>query len=245
MSGDSDSDFAPNPDRAIWVEGQLNQALLDRLEPQILALTSQSSDPITVFINSPGGSNSVFQRILSLLAPCRKITVACANAQSAAADLLTGGDWAIAQPKSKLVYHGTTIRASEPITAERATLLAETLKNSNETAVASLVGKSARRFRFIVSTLRPSFEKHRANAGDPTLRDVECFTALLNNKLSSNGQMVLLRAIINWHRHREWSFFVALCRVLQDGQNELTATDALWLGLIDTVRTFSTTRQSN
>ena len=32
------------------------------------------------------------------------------------------------------------------------------------------------------------------------------------------------------------SFFFALCRALQEGDNELTAMDALYLGLIDTVR---------
>jgi hypothetical protein len=32
-----------------------------------------------------------------------------------------------------------------------------------------------------------------------------------------------------------WSFFVALCHALQEGENELTSTDAFWLGLIDEV----------
>ena len=32
-----------------------------------------------------------------------------------------------------------------------------------------------------------------------------------------------------------WLFFVALCHALQEGENELTATDAFWLGLIDEV----------
>lgn len=32
-----------------------------------------------------------------------------------------------------------------------------------------------------------------------------------------------------------WSFFVALCHALQEGENPLTATDAYWLGLIDEV----------
>jgi len=31
-------------------------------------------------------------------------------------------------------------------------------------------------------------------------------------------------------------FFRALCRALQEGENHLTPSDALWLGLIDTVR---------
>lgn len=32
-----------------------------------------------------------------------------------------------------------------------------------------------------------------------------------------------------------WSFFVALCHALQQGENDLTATDAFWLGLLDEV----------
>jgi len=32
-----------------------------------------------------------------------------------------------------------------------------------------------------------------------------------------------------------WLFFVALCYALQDEDNELSATDAFWLGLIDEV----------
>ena len=31
------------------------------------------------------------------------------------------------------------------------------------------------------------------------------------------------------------SFFIALCHALQEGENELTATDAYWLGLVDEV----------
>jgi hypothetical protein len=32
-----------------------------------------------------------------------------------------------------------------------------------------------------------------------------------------------------------WSFFVALCHALQDGENDLTARDAYWMGLVDEV----------
>lgn len=32
-----------------------------------------------------------------------------------------------------------------------------------------------------------------------------------------------------------WSFFIALCHALQDGENLLAATDAYWLGLVDEV----------
>jgi hypothetical protein len=32
-----------------------------------------------------------------------------------------------------------------------------------------------------------------------------------------------------------WSFFVALCHALQEGENDVTAKDAYWLGLVDEV----------
>jgi len=32
-----------------------------------------------------------------------------------------------------------------------------------------------------------------------------------------------------------WSFFMALCHVLQQGDNHLSARDAFWLGLIDEI----------
>jgi len=44
-----------------------------------------------------------------------------------------------------------------------------------------------------------------------------------------------------------WTFFVALCHALQEGENKLTATDAFWLGLIDEVigEDFMTVRDLN
>jgi hypothetical protein len=37
------------------------------------------------------------------------------------------------------------------------------------------------------------------------------------------------------HFQPAWSFLVAMCHALQEGENELTALDAFWLGLIDEV----------
>lgn len=41
--------------RAIVVSGEINQALAARVTSQLLALTSESADPITMYINSQGG----------------------------------------------------------------------------------------------------------------------------------------------------------------------------------------------
>lgn len=147
-------DFEPNPGRAIWVEGALNQSLVDRLQPEIQALTSRSTDPIAIFINSPGGSGAACDRLLSLLGGWRTITVATHQAESAAAILLSSGDWAIALPESKLLYHGTTIATPKPIDAAWAVSLSMALGKANREATASVVRKSARRFAFVVSALR-------------------------------------------------------------------------------------------
>ena len=47
MSADANS--TPNLDRAIWIEGQFNEALLKRLRPEIIELTAHDRHPITVF----------------------------------------------------------------------------------------------------------------------------------------------------------------------------------------------------
>lgn len=54
-----DADFRPNPDRTIWIDGEINQDLEDRLRPQILEPTSRSREPI----DSGGGRAAVGGRI--------------------------------------------------------------------------------------------------------------------------------------------------------------------------------------
>ena len=43
-------------DRAIFVQGNLDDSLVSTLTPKILSLRKDSESPITVFIDSPGGS---------------------------------------------------------------------------------------------------------------------------------------------------------------------------------------------
>lgn len=333
-----DADFTPNPDRAISVEGRLNEALLERLRPQILELTSGSREPITVFIDSRGGSSEVGESLLSLLRRTteddlrvsRIITVAAPRAASAAANLLSAGDFAIAYPESTLLYHGGRWPLSDLVSAgEAGGLYAQTLPTFHEINAAKLARNSIRRFRFIVSAVRSSFAQHRPDEGDPSLADVQAFEEILRTKLSPRAQKVLERAIPLWHGYNglllqvekrlrrgrtatkaylqklmlhasmdfeyesskgqpaswdgglskisghfyflnayfdsatlcEWVaarpaerdhsagadpeadyflqfhlFFLALCRALQDGENQITPADAVWLGLIDTVR---------
>ncbi|MGB2679147.1 MAG: ATP-dependent Clp protease proteolytic subunit [Candidatus Acidiferrum sp.] len=346
-----DADFTPNRDRSIRVDGAIDHRLEDRLRPQILELTAGSREPITVFIDSEGGSAAAGERILELLrsphqdgASCRIITVARAKAWSAAADLLSAGDFAIAHPGSRLLYHGTRITTPQPVTADHASLLADVLKSSNRRFSASLLEKSAERFLFLLFALRATFEEHRAGAGGRTLSDLDCLQEISCRKAPPAAQKVLRQAANIWDRYHGlvthfeeqaaiarlfgetteiekimlassisfecennktdpqwslrtgglnrinehfffldeyfqgtngacfamlcerwapliiaedgqellsaeekarkfrryfppfWSFFIALCHALQRSEHELTAMDAFWLGLIDTVR---------
>jgi ATP-dependent protease ClpP protease subunit len=207
--GVTEADFTPNPGRAIWIDGEINRALESRLRPQIIELTSCSRAPITVFIDSYGGNGAVGKRILDLLRstnegggnPCRIITVAASKAQSAAAHILSAGDFAIADPGSRLLYHGSRIPLHGEVTARHASRIAENLKMSNNRFAASLLEKSARRFMFLIKALRPTFEAHRANGDGRTLTDLDCFHASLCQQASPAAQNVLRRAGAIWERH--------------------------------------------
>jgi len=354
-----DPNFRANPERAIHVQGLIDQQLVDRLSPRIILLIHRSRLPITVFIDSRGGSVASGELILRLLratnqdgaGPCSVITVAVSRASSAAADLLSAGDYAIAYPESTLLYHGFRTSMTDPVTAELATVLTESLKTNNDRYAMSLARKSEWRFMFRVFALRGGFEKHRADSAKPALSDLECFTEIIRQNLSSSATTVLDQALLRWGRYNGlltrfqrfrakgskpkitsaniermmlrasidfefdsnkanpdwtfrdggllrvnddffllqeylqsaysdqfkqlcerwstavlteaekealaklaeperttkklekvrpyflpfWSFFVALCHALQEGENELTPTDAFWLGLIDEV----------
>ncbi len=136
-----DPDFTPNPDRAIHVQGPINQELAYRLIPQILSYLSESRAPITAYIDSPGGLATYMQSLLQMLQtsnqsfdpPCRLITVATSLAASAAADMLASGDYALAYPDSIIVYHGFRAPSDRPLTVEETMSLAQRLRGQKET----------------------------------------------------------------------------------------------------------------
>jgi len=351
--------FRPNPNRSVNIDGTIDDHLVSRLTPAILSLQHANREPITVYIlNSPGGNVSSMETVLRLLkspdqdssALCRVITVVTGRAASAAADLLSSGDYAIAYPKSTLLYHGIRTYGQRPLTVQSTSLLAHVLRISNDYYAMELAKKIEYRFVFRFLVLKGSFQKFREENPTRTLTDLECFTGLLASKLSQRAQQVCnkgserygrynallssvmkkeqpastkriaeiearrLKAIVDFEvssnkktpewsfrdgglsrladdffllneylethtteRIKQWctslgkfalteaerseidgiadepartekmiekvqpilqpvwSFFVALCHALQEDENELTATDAYWLGLVDEV----------
>jgi len=87
-----DPDYRPNPERCIYLSGEINQEKLDRLTPEILRLSSTSHAPITLYIDSPGGSTysaNILYRLLKARdqdsESSKLITVCTGVAASAAA----------------------------------------------------------------------------------------------------------------------------------------------------------------
>ena len=330
-----------DPARAIYVTGLISDEMVTKLTPRILFLQSKSRDPISVYIDSPGGSPSSMEVLLRLLnltdqnqaAACDIITSVTTRAASAAADLLSSGDYAIAFPGSTVFHHGIRKFERDPLTLESTSVLGELLRIYNDVYAMQLAQKIENRFSFRYVTARSEFDGFRQKKANPAMSELECFIGVIEEHLSNDAkklwkkakerhgryhdliaivlqkaqspanslveaQASVLKAIVDfevtsnannpsWNfrsgglgrmvddfflleeyigntnsdRLKEWctsfgkwtldaqqtaevdrpilqpiwTFFVALCHALQEGENELTATDAYWLGLVDEV----------
>lgn len=195
-------DYRPNPSRAIYVHGMIDESLIHHLTPTILELQAKGRQPITVYIDSKGGNTRAMETLLRLLgapdhdgAPsCRIITVVTSRAASGAADLLSSGDYAVAYPGSSILYHGVRTSPGLPVTVETASSLAESLKVSNDRFAMALAAKSNWRFVFRYISSKQDFSQYRTPVNNPDLSDFDCFIELISEKLSPTAKKVMSRA---------------------------------------------------
>ncbi|MFH1499232.1 MAG: ATP-dependent Clp protease proteolytic subunit [Verrucomicrobiota bacterium] len=180
--------YRENPLRAIHVLGIITPDLLGRLTPQITRLRADPVAPITVYIDSPGGSTQVLDSLERLLrAPdqnenTRLLTTAVTNrAASAAADLLIAGDYAIAFPGAIIHYHGTRTSA-DGLTVEDAQLMAGHLRYANERFALRLAQRIISRLLFLLTAHRSEIDE---NPGHVRLDSpVAVLVELLQRRLS-------------------------------------------------------------
>jgi ATP-dependent protease ClpP protease subunit len=204
-----DPNFRPDPSRAIYVLGLIDQSLVERVTPEIVSLCDKNREPITVYIDSRGGSVASAETILRLLQStdqdgaraCRIITVVTGHAASAAADLLSSGDYAVAHSESTILYHGVRTSLNDPLTMEIASVLTETLKLSNDRYAMTLARKSEIRFMFRFFALRPQFAEYRTKVGKPDFTDIQCFLGMLAEKLSHKADQIVKQA---WQRYERY-----------------------------------------
>ena len=188
--------FRPDPARAIYVHGPIDDQLVYRLTPQIVALQNERCSPITVYIDSPGGNISSEDSLWRLLSasnqdldpPCHIITVVTSRAASAAADLLTSGDYAIAYPQSTILYHGVRTFRDIPLTVETTSLIAHLLRTTNETYAMELMQKLEFRFMFRFLVMKSEFNTIRQKNHAQQMSDVECFQAIVSEHLSDRAK---------------------------------------------------------
>jgi ATP-dependent Clp protease protease subunit len=104
-------DFIENEflkDRVIFFETEFDEFECNSVKKKILYLYKKDPKlPITIYINSFGGSADDFLMIYGLLqrAPCKIITIVTGYAYSAGADLLMCGDERYAYPGSRIMFH--------------------------------------------------------------------------------------------------------------------------------------------
>jgi hypothetical protein len=151
-------------------------------------LQAKNRAPITVYIDSRGGNVVSSEFLLQLLnatnqdrdSPCRVITVCTNRASSAAADLLSAGDYAIAYPESTIFYHGVRQAVPDPVTAEFGSVLVESLKISNDQSAMALVRKTEWRFMFRFVMTKSQFPNIRTDLAKPTMTDLDCFLHVIS-----------------------------------------------------------------
>lgn len=130
--------FTLNWNRAIHISTNIDDKLLKDLTPIILQMKQESPKPITIGIDSPGGNLVAMESLLGLLkAPDqdgRRTSVYTAStnrAYSAAASLLALGDYAVAFPHSRILYHDVRYSGIDDLTPSKALETARELERGN------------------------------------------------------------------------------------------------------------------
>jgi hypothetical protein len=134
--------------------------------------------------------------------PCRLITAVTNRAGSAAADLLSSGDYALAYPTSTILYHGVRTHSAQPLTAEYSSLLGHALRLSNDRYAMELARKIEDRFSFRFMFVRAEFPAIRTELGQPGHPDLDCFIEYMERRLSPEGKKLWLRARERYLRYR-------------------------------------------
>lgn len=137
-----------DPSRSIEILGPMNHIRLGTLMRRIQELKSASSNPITVYIKSRGGSIRTLDAIENTIRSaaqngnrCKLIAVGRAKVQSAAAYLLAASDYSYVEAGTELIFHGARrviYRRPKSLTREEAIHTAMRLGNQNRTTATKM-----------------------------------------------------------------------------------------------------------
>lgn len=151
--------------RSLLIDSPIDDELIRRVTPKILTLRQESNEPITIGIDSPGGSLASLDVLLGLLTGPNQdgkmgkiITVATHRAYSAAANFLAFGTYAVALAHSQVLYHDVRYGGMENVTPEKARVAAKSLQDMNDMFALRLASKVIQRLIWIYIDLRSDFK---------------------------------------------------------------------------------------
>jgi len=154
--------------RAIHINKMIDDVLFKELTPVILQMKQESSEPITVGIDSTGGSLAAVEALLGLLrSPDQDgnstpvYTASTNKAYSAAASLLAFGDYSVAFPYSRILYHDVRYSGIEDVTPSKALQTARELERGNTAFSLRLAGHIRSRLIWVYIDLRRNFAEVR------------------------------------------------------------------------------------
>ena len=190
-------DYKENHERAVYILGEINQDIVERITPGINKLRLTSNGAITLYIDSPGGDVIAADNIRNLVKcpspdghSCKIVTVVTGMAASAAADLLALGDYAIAHGHTRILYHGSRRQDRQPLTYETARSLAYSLQETNEMFARRLAQRIFIRFTLKIGQLHQEFKDFRNGTATqaPIFRKLE-------EKISSWNRQLISKAL--------------------------------------------------
>lgn len=157
-------------DRSLFIDTTIDDDLVRRLTPTILSLRQKSTEPITVAIDSPGGSLSALDVLLGLLtgptqcgATGRIVTVNTNHAFSAAANLLAFGNYAVALKHSDILFHDVRWNGMRDVTPTKARNAAKSLQEANDNFAQKLADRIVHRLIWNFIDQRSEFDKYGAS----------------------------------------------------------------------------------
>lgn len=185
-----DPNFWPDPDRAIYINGTIDDSMCSRLIREINLLRSVTDRPITAYINSHGGHIRVIEVLMGLL-KCqdqhgvepRLINVVSGDAASAAAMLLAMGDYAIAYPHSIVHYHGVRYGEIVDLTTEKASISAKSLAARNREIALTVANATIKRLAHRYMLVSGEFSEIKENPDYKDASEIECFLLAIADKL--------------------------------------------------------------
>lgn len=214
--------YSLNWNRAIHINRTIDESLVKELTPLILKMKQESSEPITVGIDSPGGSLAAVDSLLGLLnSPDQDgkvtliYTVSTNRAYSAAASLLAFGDYAVSFSHSRILYHDLRYSGIEDVTPSKALKTARELERGNVAFALRLAHHIRGRLIWVYLDLMSEFKRFRSEYETFAKRYDEAFEQLLPPKQEKTVDVV--------------GFSLALFRKLSNPADHEIAIRALYL----------------